>query len=179
LKGSGDLELRFRQLAEAAGLVEGDLERGLEMLARYRANPLAAAATLGTELEFTLRLDGVRVRGAVDRVAELGGGSVLVDYKTNRNLDGRLRDAYATQLRLYALAAGQGLLPGGPEPRLVLFHLPSGEAMEITPDPEAARQRVLKAAAAIRAGAFELGPEHASRPCFACAYRPACSHARM
>ena len=79
---------------------------------------------------------------------------------------------------MYALAAEAGLLPGGSEPRLVLFHLPAGEAIEVTPDAEAARSRLRAAAEAVRQGRFELGPEHAQRPCFICAYRKACSSAR-
>src|SRR5439155_4671806 len=131
-----------------------EVEHGLDMLRRYAAHPLAGAATLGCELEFTLRFEGVRVRGAVDRVATWEGRTFLVDYKTNRTLDGRLRDAYSTQLRVYSLAAAEGLLPGGAEPRLVLFHLPAGEVIEVAADPEAARTRLRAAAAAIRPGSF-------------------------
>jgi len=178
LRQEGDTVAALRAAAESFNLGPEDVERGVEMLTRYARHPLAAATTLGTEVEFTLRFEGVRVRGAVDRVAELDGATVLVDYKTNRTLDARLRDAYATQLRIYALAAAEGLLPGSGSPRLTLFHLPTGEAIEVDPDPEAARRRVLAAAAAIRSGDFELKPEHASRPCFLCAYRPACAHAR-
>ena len=176
--GGGDLAELFRSGSALAALDDEDRRRGLEMIEHYLAHPLAAAPTLGTELEFTLRLPGVRVRGAVDRVASLDGVTVLVDYKTNRRLEQRVRDAYATQLRVYALAAEAGLLPGGAAPRLVLFHLPSGEAIEVDRDLDSARERVLRAAAAIQAGAFELGPEHASRPCYVCAYRQACSQAR-
>ncbi|HEX6487834.1 MAG TPA: ATP-dependent DNA helicase [Candidatus Dormibacteraeota bacterium] len=174
----GSLEQRFLELADSFALEDGERSRGAEMLQRYLQQPLASAPTLGTEIEFTLRFEGVRVRGAVDRVAELGGRSVLVDYKTNRTLDRSLREAYSTQLRIYALAAGSGLLPGGSNPRLAIYHLPAGELIEVEPDAGAARARVLRAAEAIRAGDYEIGPEHAARPCFACAYRPACSHAR-
>jgi ATP-dependent helicase/nuclease subunit A len=177
LRRGGDVLAAFQEAAGGYELSADELERGTGMLARYLSHPLAAAPTLGSEVEFTLRFDGVRVRGAVDRVAQ-ADRTVLVDFKTNRTLDARLRDAYATQLRLYSLAAEQGLLPGDRSPRLVLFHLPSGEAIEVAPDPTAARARVLAAAAAIRSGDFELRPEHASRPCFLCAYRPACAHAR-
>ncbi|HEY5676686.1 MAG TPA: ATP-dependent DNA helicase, partial [Myxococcales bacterium] len=170
LRQGGDLDAGFRALADAFCLGEEEIARGAEMLARYARHPLAAAATLGTEVEFTLRFDGVRVRGAVDRVAELDGETVLVDYKTNRTLDARLRDAYGTQLRIYALAAAAGLLPGGAAPKLLLFHLPTGEGIEVGPDPESARARVLAAAAAIRSGDFSLRPEHAARPCFLCSY---------
>ena len=178
LRRGPEAETSFRESAEAFNLSADDVERGARMLERFAVHPLAQAATLGSEVEFTLRFDGVRVRGAVDRVAELGGETVLIDFKTNRSLDARLRDAYGTQLRIYALAAAAGVLPGGSSPRLLLFHLTTGEAIEVTPDPEAARRRVLEAAAAIRAQDFELRPEHASRPCFMCSYRPACAHAR-
>src|SRR5207237_8235112 len=116
--------------------------------------------------------------GFVDRVAELDGRTVLVDYKTNARRDDRLREAYSTQLRLYGLAARRGLLPGGPEPDLVLFDLRRGEAIEVTPDAEGAETRVLEAAGRIAAGDFSLGPEHRDRPCFLCAYRPLCRDRR-
>lgn len=176
--GGGDLAERFTSAATGDGLDEEDVRRGLAMIGRYLLHPLASAPTLGTELEFTLRLPGVRVRGAVDRVAQLEGATVLIDYKTNRRLDERVREAYATQLRIYALAAEAGLLPGGDSPRLLLFHLPTGEEIEVTRDLEAAREHVLAAAESIRSGTFELGPQHSARPCFLCAYRPACSQAR-
>jgi hypothetical protein len=60
----------------------------------------------------------------------------------------------------------------------MLFHLPSGEAIEVAADPSGARTLVLSTAESIRADNFELGPEHDARPCFLCGYRPACSQAR-
>jgi RecB family exonuclease len=148
------------------------------MLERWLAHPLSKAPVLGTEIEFNLKVDGVRVRGIVDRICELDGRSALVDYKTNSHLDARLREAYSTQLRLYGLAAVRGLLPGGREPKLILFDLRRGEAIEVAPDPDAGEARVRRAAAAIAGGRFELGPEHADRPCRLCAYRPICSDRR-
>jgi DNA helicase-2/ATP-dependent DNA helicase PcrA len=153
-------------------------DAGRELLVRYLAHPLAQAPTLGCEVEFNLRLDGVRVRGLVDRVCEWEGGTALVDYKTNARLDAALLEAYSTQLRLYGLAAREGLLPGGPDPRLLLFDLRHGELIEVAPDPERVRREVEEAAARIAAGDFALGPEHAQRPCQLCAYRPVCPDAR-
>jgi DNA helicase II / ATP-dependent DNA helicase PcrA len=154
-------------------------EAGREMLQRYLEHPLASARTLGAEAQFNLRLGGdVRVKGLVDRVCELDGRTVLVDYKTNARLDERLRETYAAQLRLYGLAARRGLLPGGPEPDLVLFDLRRGDAIEVAPDPEGAEARVVEAAGRIAAGDFALGPEHRDRPCFLCAYRPLCRDRR-
>ena len=48
----------------------------------------------------------------------------------------------------------------------------------MAPDPDGARERVLAAARAIAAGRYELGPEHADRPCKLCAYRAVCADRR-
>jgi len=154
-------------------------EAGREMLSRYLAHPLAAAPTLGVELEFNLRLGQTRVRGFVDRVCELDGGPTLVDYKTNATLDARLIEAYSTQLRLYGLAARRGLLPGGPAPRLVLFDIRRGRLIEVTPDDAQVEARIAAATSRINAGDFALGPEHAERPCMLCTFRSICADARV
>jgi DNA helicase II / ATP-dependent DNA helicase PcrA len=160
------------------GAYEGP-DAGRTLLATYLAHPLSRARTLGAEVEFNLRLGGgVRVKGIVDRVCELDGRTVLVDYKTNARLDERLRETYSAQLRLYGLAARRGLLPGGTEPDLVLFDLRRGDAIEVAPDAEGAEARVLEAARRIAAGDFALGPEHRDRPCYLCAFRPLCRERR-
>jgi DNA helicase II / ATP-dependent DNA helicase PcrA len=165
--GSGDLLAVYEGPAAGRAMLEG-----------YRQQPLAAAATLGVEVEFKIRAGGVRVRGVVDRVCELDGRTVLVDYKTNANLDDSLLAAYELQLRLYGLAARRGLLPGGTEPRLVLFDMRRGELHEVAPDDKSVEQRVASVAALIAAGNFALGPQHANRPCHLCAYRRICKDAR-
>jgi Superfamily I DNA and RNA helicases len=154
-------------------------DAGREMLARYLVHPLATAPTLGVELEFNLRLGQTRVRGFVDRVCEVEGRAVLVDYKTNATLDSRLIEAYSMQLRLYGLAARRGLVPGGSEPRLVLFDIRRARLIEVTPDDGAVEARIAAATSRIMAGDFALGPEHAERPCTLCAYRPICADARV
>jgi ATP-dependent DNA helicase UvrD/PcrA len=153
-------------------------EAGVAMLERYAAHPLARARTLGVEVEFNMRLAGARIRGLVDRVCEVDGRTNLVDYKTNATLDAKLREAYALQLRLYRLAAGRGLLPGGREPDLVLFDMRRGEALPVSPDDRLVDERVAAAVSRIGARDFTLGPEHAERPCVLCAYRPVCKDRR-
>ncbi len=160
------------------GLYRGP-DAGREMLTRYLAHPLASAPTLGVEVEFNLRLGETRVRGLVDRICTLDRGTALVDYKTNANLDGKLIATYSTQLRLYRLAAGRGLLPGGPDPRLILFDLRRSRVIEVAPDDAAVEARVASAGSHIAARDFTLGPEHADRPCNLCAYRPICKDARQ
>ena len=185
-RGGSELGASVHRALDAWHTTGGDLlgryegpDAGRGMLAGYLGHPLARARTLGAEVEFNLRLgDGVRVKGVVDRVCEVDGRTVLVDYKTNARLDERLREAYATQLRLYGLAARRGLLPGGGEPDLVLFDLRRGEAIEVAPDAEGAEARVLEAARRIGAGDFGIGPEHRDRPCYLCAYRPLCRDRR-
>jgi hypothetical protein len=159
------------------GLYSGP-EAGREMLVRYLAHPLAAAKTLAVEVGFNMRIGPTRVRGLVDRICELDGRAVLVDYKTNASLDASLIEAYSVQLRLYGLAARKGLVPGGPDARLLLFDLRRGQVREVTPDDAGVEARIEAAAARIAAGDFSLGPEHAQRPCSLCAYRPICADAR-
>jgi len=158
-------------------LYEGP-EPGREMLRGYLAHPLSAARTLGVEVEFNLRVGGTRVRGIVDRICELDGRTVLIDYKTNAAMDAALIEAYTVQLRLYALAAGRGLLPGGSDPRLILFDLRRSREIEIAADDAAVEARVSAVSDRIARGDFALGPENAQRPCAMCAYRPICPDAR-
>ena len=153
-------------------------EAGREMLARYLTHPLAAAKTLAVEVGFNMRIGATRVKGLVDRICELDGKTVLVDYKTNASLDAVLLEAYSVQLRLYGLAARRGLVPGGPDARLVLFDMRRGEMREVKPDDAGVEAGVQAAAARIAAGDFSLRPEHAERPCSICAYRPICPDAR-
>jgi hypothetical protein len=93
-------------------------------------------------------------------------------------MDAALLEAYTTQLRLYALAAGRGLLPGGADPRLVLFDLRRSRAIKVTADDAAVEARVSAVSRRIAQGDFALGPENAQRPCAMCAYRPICPDAR-
>jgi len=115
----------------------------------------------------------------VDRICALHDRTVLVDYKTNATMDAALVEAYTTQLRLYALAARRGLLPGGADPRLVLFDLRRGREIEVAADDAAVQARVSSVSQRIASGDFALGPENANRPCAMCAYRPICSDARQ
>ena len=153
-------------------------EAGREMLAQYLTHRLAIAKTLAVEVGFNMRIGTTRVKGLVDRICELDGQAVLIDYKTNASLDARLIEAYSTQLRLYGLAAHRGLLPGASAPRLVLFAMRRGDAREVTPDDAGVEAMVRAAAARISVGDFSLGPEHADRPCSLCAFRPICPDRR-
>jgi ATP-dependent exoDNAse (exonuclease V) beta subunit len=153
-------------------------EAGREMLARYLAHPISSTKTLAVEVGFNMKVGDTRVKGLVDRICEIDGRVALVDFKTNATLDATLMDAYSVQLRLYGLAAHRGLLPGGKDPKLILFDMRRGEMHEIEAGDAAVESQVLVASQKIAAGDFRLGPEHANRPCKLCAYRPICPDAR-
>jgi RecB family exonuclease len=153
-------------------------EAGREMLARYLAHPISSTKTLAVEVGFNMKVGDARVKGLVDRICEIDGKVALVDFKTNATLDATLMEAYSVQLRLYGLAAHRGLLPGGKDPKLILFDMRRGEMHEIEPEDALVESRVLAASQRIAAGDFRLGPEHANRPCKLCAYRPICPDAR-
>ncbi|HEX4216289.1 MAG TPA: ATP-dependent DNA helicase [Candidatus Dormibacteraeota bacterium] len=172
------LAIWHEQGGDIESLYDGP-DSGRELLRSYTAHPLAQSPTLGVEVEFNLLLgDGIRIKGLVDRICTYEGRTTLVDYKTNARLDARLLEVYSRQLRLYGLASRRGLLPGDPEPRLLLFDLRGGDAIEVTPDPEGAERWALAAAGRIVAQDFSLGPEHGDRPCFLCAYRALCPDRR-
>ena len=183
--GSTELGAAVHEALAAWHNTGGDLldlyrgpELGREMLGRYLGHPLSAAPTLAVEVGFNMSIGATRVRGLVDRVCEIDGKAALVDFKTNATLDAPLMKAYSLQLRIYGLAARRGLLPGGRDPRLILFDLRRGELHEMAPDDSLVIERVLSASAKIASGDFQLGPEHAQRPCSLCAYRPICADAR-
>src|SRR5260370_27267337 len=104
------------------------------MLSRYLEHPLARTRTLAVEVGSNMAIGATRVRGLVDRVCEIDGRVVLIDFKTNATLDAALLESYSLQLRIYGLAAQRGLLPGARDPRLILFDLRRGEPREVMTD---------------------------------------------
>jgi ATP-dependent DNA helicase UvrD/PcrA len=183
--GSTELGAAVHEALAAWHNTGGDLlelyrgpELGRDMLTRYLEHPLARARTLAVEVGFNMAIGGTRVRGLVDRVCDVDGRIALVDFKTNATLDAALLESYSLQLRIYGVAARRGLLPGGRDPLLILFDLRHSQRRDVEPDDSLVEKRVLEASARIAAGDFQLGPEHANRPCQLCAYRPICSDAR-
>jgi ATP-dependent helicase/nuclease subunit A len=111
------------------------------------------------------------VRGQIDLLFHDGASWTLVDYKAGA-LDA-VEDAYALQMRLYALALRgvAGEVPG----RLVLWSLPGARAVEISAtDAKLSELRdglLDDFVRRTREGDFAPPPE---RPCFSCAYRSSC-----
>ncbi len=104
---------------------------------------------LAVERMFYIDIEGVKLRGFIDRVDKLeSGGLSIVDYKTNKELFTNDNLGEDLQLTLYQLAAEQ--LWQLPVERLTLYHLRSNTACSCEAREEAqleqARQLVLEVA---------------------------------
>lgn len=104
---------------EAAALAEVFLESEL-------ARRVRQATRVEREFDFLVEMEGVLLRGQIDLWFEEQGWLVLVDYKTDRNLDQNRLDSYSVQLRLYAEALERML--GRPVNEAWLFSLREGAA---------------------------------------------------
>jgi ATP-dependent exoDNAse (exonuclease V) beta subunit len=129
---------------------------------------------LGVEVPFLGDVDGVVIRGRIDRVDTLGEGVELIDYKTGRAkaLDDLTFDD-KLQLLLYQLMAPQ--MFGVSATRLSLVYLMDQSMVSFLgteKELEKARRLVREAAASIRGGAFVATPSE--RTCATCDYRHIC-----
>jgi DNA helicase-2/ATP-dependent DNA helicase PcrA len=158
------------------------LQAGRDALRRFVERELASGVVpLATEADFRFRLGPDLVVGRWDRIDEVGGGIVLVDYKTSEVDDAEKaaerarRSLKEEQLGLYALgyAETRGAVPD----RVRLHFIGTGVIGEAEVEPEhleSARERVLRAAAGIRAARFEPRPD--PNHCRYCPYARFCPH---
>ena len=163
----GDGEARERVEALVEGWLASELRAELE----------ASGARIRPEVPFVLGLGGAVVRGKIDLLAELPEGPLVVDYKTDalaRRRPGRaggaLRDA-ARPLRARrprrAPKRGGGdrsrrlLLPRGPRAR-------RRSRPTTRPGLAAARERLERLVAGIRAGDFERTDNPHPALCYGC-----------
>jgi ATP-dependent exoDNAse (exonuclease V) beta subunit len=103
------------QLATAHGRVLGaeaeEIEAAVEVVERVLAHPLwrdavaaAAAGQCYRETPITLRLEaGVLIEGNVDLAYERDGAILVIDFKTDRELQGTV-EVYRRQVQIYAHA---------------------------------------------------------------------------
>ncbi len=121
-------------------------------------------------------MDGLTVRGRVDRLDATADGAVITDYKSSdvrdqAKADQKARDSL--QLQVYALAheSEHGSLPH----EVRLHFLDSGVVGSASPDParlEKARGKLKAAAAKIGEGDFP--PQPSAITCGYCPYRQIC-----
>lgn len=112
---------------------------------------------IALERAFNLDVDGIKVRGFIDRVDKLdSGGLSIIDYKSGRELFTQDYLADDLQLTIYQMAAEQTW--GLPVERLTLYHLRSNTPCVCAPrGPETlaeARRLIADVAANITAGSF-------------------------
>jgi ATP-dependent exoDNAse (exonuclease V) beta subunit len=130
-RGTGAIELGLAVHSVLAGGT-CDSPEANELAGRFRSSDLGRRAETATRIErefdFLFEIDDVILRGQIDVWFEEGGELVLVDYKTDR--DESSSEAYALQLRLYAIALERyvGRRPG----RAVLYYLRSNRAIDIS-----------------------------------------------
>jgi DNA helicase-2/ATP-dependent DNA helicase PcrA len=159
---------------------------GAEMLGQYSRLAVAALPTVAVELQF--RWDNWAAPelpplvGAIDRIARLGDGGVLVvDYKTNRGLDAAGLEAYSHQQRLYVAALAAGLLGEPVQAEAALLMLRSGDLVEVDCSSAAVEGTLAwageRARRAVRPEGLS-GMGHPDRPCPQCPFRQFCPERR-
>jgi DNA helicase-2/ATP-dependent DNA helicase PcrA len=150
---------------------------GREALLQFRKEQLASASSVvAVERPFCVELDGVSVRGRIDRLDRTPEGAVIVDYKSSDIRDQSKADAKSRdslQLRVYAMAyqAEHGTLPS----EVRLHFLDSGVVGTAIPDEkrqEKAKAQLKAAASGIREQKFQPRPDAVS--CGYCPYRQVC-----
>ncbi len=180
-RGDAPSEDELLEAFDRAWRSEGFLSREHED-ARYNAGRAALASfhaaqvadpaqVVAVERPFEFDLDGVRIRGRMDRVDHGATGAVIVDYKSSNVTDQRKADEKARnslQLQVYALAqqAASGELPA----ELQLHFLDSGVVGRTQPTPERLGRTKTKISAALDGIA---GSEFPAKPnAIACGYCP-------
>jgi ATP-dependent exoDNAse (exonuclease V) beta subunit len=159
------------------GDAAGASEEARSLARAFTESPLgrraAAAARVEREFDFIVEYGGVLLRGAIDLWFEDRQGSVLADYKTDRDVPAEKFAAYKAQLEHYAAVLAK--LRGAPPDRAFLFLLRQGAAVEVPLDEgfmEACSRRIAALLEAHRSGEFPL---KAGSHCRVCPYwRRAC-----
>jgi DNA helicase-2/ATP-dependent DNA helicase PcrA len=177
------LAAEFRRSWVSEGFLSREHEEarfaaGLRALTAFRERELVAPApVVAVERPFEFRLDGMRIRGRVDRMDEDEDGTVIVDYKTSdvrheRKANEKARGSL--QLHAYALAHEQRT---GKLPRAMQLHfLESGLVGESTPESarlDRAREQLRGAMGGIAAGEFAARPNPVA--CGYCPFRQICA----
>ncbi len=161
---------------------ERRLEEGRAALRRFVEREMAGGRVpLATEMDFKFHLGPDVVIGRWDRIDELNGEVVLVDYKTpeieepEKAAERARKSLEEGQLGLYALAYAETRQV---VPRRVQLHfVDSGVVGEAEVGPQhlaRARERIGRAAAGIRGGQFSPKPD--PRSCAYCPYSRFCLH---
>ncbi|MEO8727395.1 MAG: ATP-dependent DNA helicase [Acidobacteriaceae bacterium] len=133
--------------------------------------PLPQVLALETSFEFPV--DGIMVRGRMDRIDRVGAAAQVLDYKTGNAKDEETAKK-SMQLSIYAMAAAEKM--GLPVEQVGFYNLENNlpvMADRTARDLDAAREKIIAVAAGIRAGDFHAIPNEQSN-CRYCGYRMLC-----
>jgi DNA helicase-2/ATP-dependent DNA helicase PcrA len=151
--------------------------QGKASLLRFREEQLSQEDTVvAVERPFTVDLDGIHIKGRIDRLDCTPTGTAIVDYKSSDvrdqgKADTRARDSLQLQAYTMAFESENGSLPD----RVQLHFLDSGVVGTAAPDRkrlDKAKSQLKSAAIGIRDGRFHPKPDAVS--CGYCPYRQIC-----
>ena len=137
---------------------EADKRLGREILIRFwELNTQQFKPAFATEQWFVIELEGIRLRGYIDKVdISPNGGLIIVDYKSGKREITQEDVEESLQLSLYQLGAGGIWLL--PVEKLSLYHLRTNSMVEVEPRDEhtlkEARKTVHTVADSINQGEF-------------------------
>ncbi len=181
-----DLEDIFRWLVLNEGITEEDYRSvyrgiGRKIFRNFNSGGYLNIKPIFMEKEFNLRFSGdgsldIHLKGFVDRIDVSSSGRWrIVEYKTNQRVTPEEEEIYRLQLRLYALAAEEGIF--GREvidPELRLFFLRQGRDEEVSWGGEMlgkTRELVLDIGNHINSGNFSFDSIYGQhRDCANCAF---------
>jgi putative RecB family exonuclease len=135
-----------------------------------------AVHAIGLELSLGAQIDGLQLRGIIDRLELRDGELVVTDYKTGRPPSTNWELRSLSGVRFYALLCKEvfGRLPAA----IRLMYLSTGETIEATPSEQATNFVAARTAAVWKAveracvtGDFKPRP---TALCELCAFRPWC-----
>jgi DNA helicase-2/ATP-dependent DNA helicase PcrA len=172
-RSEGEVLQRFREMMAAAAFDDEYQRKLFEVQGAKQLSQYVAAraqepppAILTVEKSFEMKVDGVRVRGRMDRVDQLDAGQVrVIDFKTGSAFDQEKADK-SLQLSIYAIAARETLHAEPAE--LVIFNLEDNTAIHTERDEEAlleTRAKIAEVAAGIGAEVFDPKPGFWCRWC--------------
>lgn len=183
---SAELDRAWRQLPfEAQWYADNERERHRAMLAaflQWRQQARGELTEVGVEVEFDGVVDGVRLRGRIDRVErDTADRLVVVDVKTAKSPATKGDAQQHAQLAMYQLAVDAGLIEDGGKPggaRLVYPGKPAATgATERGQDPLTDETRRTWLDRIGEAAAATAGPTFAARVndgCRHCPIQPIC-----
>ncbi|MCU0311264.1 MAG: PD-(D/E)XK nuclease family protein [Acidimicrobiales bacterium] len=136
-----------------------------------------AVTPIGLELKLDVELDGLRLRGIIDRLEVDGDGELVVtDYKTGRAPGANFEQSRLSGVHFYAFLCERVL--GRRPARVQLLYLADPVAITTVPSEQSVRalERKVKAiwSAIERACERDDFRPRTSRLCDYCAYRPYC-----